>query len=92
MTSPNEKLEDIQSMLAEAAENGGFSVLFTNADDFGERTAAMNLFVIIEKRHASSKDKKLHLKMLVPKVNIPFILALIAGNSIEQIARDAKYV
>lgn len=71
---------------------GGFSVLFQGADDFGERTGAMNLFVIIEKRHATAKDKKLHLKMLVPKVNIPFILALIAGDSIEQIARDAKYV
>lgn len=90
MTGAVEKLEDIRELLSEAVTEGGFSVLFVNADDFGERTGAMNLFVVIEKRHAGPKDRKLHLKMLVPKVNIPFILALIAGESIEQIAREAK--
>jgi hypothetical protein len=90
MTSPSDKLEDIQAMLAETLDKGGFSILFTNADDFGPRTGERNFFVIIEKRHATIKDEKLHMKMLVPKVNIPFILALVAGDSIEQVARDAR--
>lgn len=90
MTGPTEKFEDILGMLAETATEGGFSVLFQNADDFGERTGAVNLFVVIEKRHATIKDKKLHLKMLVPKVNVPFILALIAGDSIERIVRETR--
>lgn len=92
MTGPTDRRADIQDFLNEAAESGGFKVIFTNADDFGARTGEVNLFYIIEKSHPTVGDKRTHLKGLVPKVNVPFILSLIAGDSIEQIAREAKYV
>lgn len=89
MTSPSDRRADIQDFLDGLPSNGGFEVQFLSADDFGERAAENNLFYII-KRDGVGKGNKLHIKGLVPKVNMPFILALIAGDSIEQVAREAK--
>jgi hypothetical protein len=90
MTSPSDRRKDIQEFLDDLPDNGGWEVVFLSASDFGERTGQANLFYIIKRDSVGKKGDKLHLKGLVPKVNIPFILALIAGDSIEQVAREER--
>jgi len=90
MTGMSDRRADIQEFLDTLPENGGFEILFLNAEDFGKRAGETSLFYVIKKNASLAKGvQRVHLKGLVPKVNMPFILALIAGDSIEQVAREA---
>ena len=93
MTGMSDRRADIQSFLEDLPDNGGFEILFLSADDFGEKVGEKNLFYVFKKNASLAKGvQRVHLKGLVPKANMPFILALIAGDSIEQVAKEAKNV